>query len=104
MQLENSCPTNSGGLNPLFTVGHSILEFEHFAKLLKDFGVELVVDVRSLPQSARLPHFSQPAFEKLLGAEHISYLFLGEELGGRDRKSTRLNSSHRRLSRMPSSA
>jgi len=30
-----------------------------------------------------LPHFSQPAFEKLLGAEHISYLFLGEELGGR---------------------
>ena len=81
MQLEN--PTNSGGLNPLFTVGHSILEFEPFAKLLKDFGVELVADVRSVPQSARLPHFSQPAFEKLLGDEHISYLFLGEELGGR---------------------
>jgi hypothetical protein len=39
--------------------------------------------VRSVPQSARMPHFSQPAFEKLLGAEHISYLFLGEELGGR---------------------
>jgi len=83
VQLENSYPSNSGGLNPLFTVGHSILEFEHFAKLLKDFGVELVADVRSVPQSARLPHFSQPAFEKLLGAEHISYLFLGEELGGR---------------------
>ena len=63
MQLENSCPTNSGGLNPLFTVGHSILDFEHLATLLKDFGVELVADVRSVPQSARLPHFSQPAFE-----------------------------------------
>jgi uncharacterized protein (DUF488 family) len=83
VQLENSRPTNSGGLNPLFTVGHSILDFEHFAKLLKDFGVELVTDVRSVPQSARLAHFSQPAFEKLLGAERISYLFLGEELGGR---------------------
>jgi uncharacterized protein (DUF488 family) len=59
------------------------LEFEPFAKLLKDCGIELVADVRSLPQSARLPHFSQPAFEKLLSAEHISYLFLGEELGGR---------------------
>jgi uncharacterized protein (DUF488 family) len=59
------------------------LDFEHFARLLKDFGVELVTDVRSVPQSARMPHFSQPAFEKLLGAEHISYLFLGEELGGR---------------------
>jgi uncharacterized protein (DUF488 family) len=70
-------------LRPLFTIGHSILDFEQFAKLLKDCGVELVADVRSLPQSARLPHFSQPAFEKLLGAEDISYLFLGEELGGR---------------------
>ena len=30
--------------------------------------------------------------------------FLGTPFGGRDRKSTRLNSSHHRLSRMPSSA
>ena len=83
MQAVNSFPAASGGLRPLFTVGHSILDFEQFTKLLKDKGVELVADVRSLPQSARLPHFSQPALEKLLGAEHISYLFLGEELGGR---------------------
>jgi uncharacterized protein (DUF488 family) len=72
-----------GGLRPLFTVGHSILDFDQFAKLLKDRAVELVADVRSVPQSARLPHFSQPVFEKLLADEQISYLFLGEELGGR---------------------
>ena len=83
MQSVNSLPASSGGFRPLFTVGHSILDFGHFAKLLEDCGVELVADVRSLTQSARLPHFSRPAFEKLLGAEHISYLFLGEELGGR---------------------
>jgi uncharacterized protein (DUF488 family) len=70
-------------LRPLFTVGHSILEFGPFAKLLKDRRVELVADVRTVPQSARLPHFSQPAFEKLLDGEHVLYLFLGEELGGR---------------------
>jgi uncharacterized protein (DUF488 family) len=70
-------------LRPLFTVGHSVLDFEQFVKLLKDPAVELVADVRSLPQSARLPHFSQPALKKLLGTENISYLFLGEELGGR---------------------
>src|SRR5208282_2865118 len=79
----NCSPANANGLRPLFTVGHSILEFENFAALLKDHAVQLLADVRSLPQSTRLPHFSQPAFEKLLGAEHISYLFLGEELGGR---------------------
>ena len=68
---------------PLFTVGHSILEFRDFVALLKVNGVELVADVRSTPQSARMPHFSQPAFEKLLSGEHIAYLFLGQELGGR---------------------
>ena len=68
---------------PLFTVGHSNLEFAQFVKLLKDFPIQLLVDVRSRPQSGRFPQFSQPAFEKLLEGEGIAYLFLGEELGGR---------------------
>ncbi len=67
----------------LFTVGHSNLEFAQFVKLLKDFSIKLLVDVRSRPQSGRFPQFSQPAFEKLLEAQAIPYLFLGEELGGR---------------------
>ena len=83
MQTGSCYPSNTNGLHPFFTVGHSILDFENFAALLKDHGVELVVDVRSTPQSARLPHFSLPAFENLLRAEHLEYLFLGEELGGR---------------------
>jgi uncharacterized protein (DUF488 family) len=74
---------NCTGLKPLFTIGHSNLDFEQFVKLLRDSAVELLVDVRSRPQSSRFPQFSQPGFEKLLAAEGISYLFLGEELGGR---------------------
>ena len=81
--MQTGDSTNASGLHPLFTVGHSILDFENFAALLKDHAVQLVADVRSLPQSARLPHFSQPAFENLLRAEGLDYLFLGEELGGR---------------------
>jgi uncharacterized protein (DUF488 family) len=81
MGAESGSPGN--GLKPLFTVGHSILDFQDFIALVKGHGVELVADIRSVPQSARLPHFSQPAFEKLLGAEGVAYLFLGEELGGR---------------------
>jgi uncharacterized protein (DUF488 family) len=64
-------------------VGHSILDIEHFTTLLKDHGIKLVIDVRSTPQSARMPHFSMPAFEILLHTESLDYLFLGEELGGR---------------------
>jgi uncharacterized protein (DUF488 family) len=83
VSIANEYPANSNGLKRLYTVGHSILDFPGFAALLKDHGVELVVDVRSTPQSVRLPHFSQPAFQKLLQGEHIAYLFLGDELGGR---------------------
>lgn len=74
---------NCTGLKPLFTVGHSNLDFAQLVKLLRDCAVELLVDVRSRPQSSRFPQFSQPGFEKLLAAEGIAYLFLGEELGGR---------------------
>jgi uncharacterized protein (DUF488 family) len=70
-------------LKTLFTVGHSNHEFEQLVKLLEDHGVQLLADVRSVPQSSRFPQFSQPGFESLLAAKGIEYLFLGEELGGR---------------------
>jgi uncharacterized protein (DUF488 family) len=74
---------DSGTRRPLYTLGHSNLDLDEFVALLKDSKVELLVDVRSRPQSGRFPHFSQPAFEKMLADDGISYLFLGEELGGR---------------------
>lgn len=73
----------SGTRRPLYTLGHSNLEFGELVKLLKHCGVELLTDVRSRPQSGRFPQFSQPGLEKMLQAEAIAYLFMGEELGGR---------------------
>lgn len=67
----------------VYTVGHSNLDFPHFLKLLRDARIELLMDVRSRPQRARVAQFSQSVLEKLLEPEGISYLFLGEELGGR---------------------
>ena len=64
-------------------MGHSNLERAQFLKLLKNAGIELLVDVRSRPQSGRFPHFNQAVLEKQLESESIAYLFLGEELGGR---------------------
>jgi uncharacterized protein (DUF488 family) len=64
-------------------VGHSNLELPQFLNLLKHAGVELVIDVRSRPQSGRFPQFNQAVLEKQLESTGISYLFLGEELGGR---------------------
>ena len=67
----------------IFTVGHSNLEAGDFLSLLARAGIEIVADVRSLPQSARFPQFSQAALGNLLRGENIAYKFFGEELGGR---------------------
>jgi uncharacterized protein (DUF488 family) len=68
---------------PLFTIGHSNLEWPTFLQTLRCFEITLLADVRSRPYSSRFPQFSQPEFEQALRAVGLGYLFLGEELGGR---------------------
>jgi len=68
---------------PLFTLGHSSLDFSQFVKLLKDCSIGLLIDVRSQPRSSRFPQFSQPGFERMIENAGAGYLFLGDELGGR---------------------
>lgn len=67
----------------LFTLGHSVMQSSTFLEILQGLGINLVIDVRSKPQSYRFPHFDQTELEKNLRTAGISYLFLGEELGGR---------------------
>jgi uncharacterized protein (DUF488 family) len=67
----------------LFTVGHSNHGPEAFLALLQRHGVTAVADVRSCPFSRRHPHFSRGALEELLRQQGISYVLLGQELGGR---------------------
>ncbi len=69
-------------MNPLFTIGHSTLEFPSFLGLLKQHGIEVVADVRSRPFS-RSPWFCRGELEKRLKANGIRYVFLGTELGAR---------------------
>jgi len=67
----------------LFTIGHSAMEPDVFLKLLQQFEITLVMDVRSRPRSQRFPQFDQIELEGTLREAGIRYLSLGEELGGR---------------------
>ena len=67
----------------LYTVGHSAHAFEVFAKLLKDQGIDVLVDVRSAPYSKYAPQFDREVLQQSLQEAGIKYLFLGRELGGR---------------------
>jgi uncharacterized protein (DUF488 family) len=48
---------------------------------LKRHGVELLVDVRTLPASRRMPHFARAALERSLPLHGIAYRHM-PELGG----------------------
>ncbi len=75
-------PTTSD-LKPVFTLGHSNFALDVFLGMLRGQQVQLLIDVRSRPQSGRFPQFSQPGFQPAVEAADIAYLFMGEELGGR---------------------
>ena len=67
----------------IFTFGHSNKPFWYFRLKLLQNEIDLVVDVRSIPQSRYCPHFSKNALQRGLWEKHIKYQWLGKNLGGR---------------------
>jgi uncharacterized protein (DUF488 family) len=67
----------------VYTIGHSNHEPEAFADLLRHFGVNCVVDVRSVPASGRFPQFNKAALSEFLKSNNIQYLHFGKEFGAR---------------------
>jgi uncharacterized protein (DUF488 family) len=70
----------------LLTIGHSNHSEQHFQRLLSDHGVEVLVDVRSLPHSRYVEWVNRPRIQDVALATGAKYLFLGQELGGRPRE------------------
>lgn len=66
----------------VFTVGHSTRSIEEFIALLQENSIELLVDVRAIPKSRRLPHFSIDELPAALNAAGIRYEH-APPLGGR---------------------
>jgi uncharacterized protein (DUF488 family) len=71
----------SDATNAFFTIGHSNRRIVDFADLLRESGVNLVVDVRSMPGSRANPQFNQQGLPELLAPWQIDYEHIAE-LGG----------------------
>lgn len=87
---ENTTPTaagpaaaQSGGapVQPIFTIGHSTRPLEQFIALLRDHGVALVADVRTVPRSRHNPQFNRETLPAALAEAGIGYSHLAD-LGG----------------------
>ena len=57
----------------LLTVGHGTASQDEFTRLLQTAGVELVVDVRSVPGSRRFPQFRRAEMQAWLPEAGIGY-------------------------------
>jgi uncharacterized protein (DUF488 family) len=69
---------------PLLTIGYgNQRSFDDFAALLLSHGVNYLVDVRTKPFSKFRPEFSREPLAANLRRSGITYVSLGETLGGR---------------------
>jgi len=65
----------------IFTIGHSTRSTESFIGLLRDNGVEALVDVRTIPRSRHNPQYESDALKRNLRRSGIEYVWM-KELGG----------------------
>jgi uncharacterized protein (DUF488 family) len=65
----------------VFTIGHSTRTWTEFLVLLRAYGIERVVDVRSIPRSRHNPQFNRETLSAKLRGARISYVHL-RTLGG----------------------
>jgi len=74
---------SSGNKLKIYTIGHSNHSLETFLNLLRDLRIDVVVDIRSKPNSQVVPHFDRKPLENSLKMSGFKYLYFGKELGGK---------------------
>lgn len=70
----------------IYTIGHSTHTTDEFIALLKEYNINIVVDVRSYPGSNYVPQFNKENIEEWLPEHDIQYIHL-KDLGGRRNKN-----------------
>ena len=68
---------------PVYTIGHGTRKADEFLALLKKFGIQYLLDVRSRPYSRFNPQYNKQQLQSLLQENGITYVFMGDTLGGR---------------------
>jgi len=72
----------------IYTIGHSNILISHFITLLKQYEIDVLVDVRSSPYSQFASQFNRENLEKSLQDAGLAYKYAGEYLGGRPKDPT----------------
>jgi len=65
----------------IYTIGHSNRTLEDFEMLLERFGIQRLIDVRTVPRSRHVPHFNTENLARALAAKKLDYRHM-KILGG----------------------
>jgi uncharacterized protein (DUF488 family) len=77
------------GAVTMFTIGHGTRPVDELIDVLRENGVQTVIDVRRYPASRRNPQFERDRLARDLAAHGITYEWWGDELGGRRKAAAR---------------
>ncbi len=66
----------------IYSIGHGNKKIEDFINELKSFDIHFLLDIRSKPYSKWNPQFNQAQLEFELKRNKITYVFVGDVLGG----------------------
>jgi len=80
---ETTITMTSSDASTLYTIGHSDHTLEAFIEILRSAGIAALADVRSRPYSRWAPQANRETLARALEKAGISYVFLGDALGGR---------------------
>lgn len=72
-------------MGQLFTIGHSLHDFEYFAVMLKNNKINYLLDVRSTPYSKYAETYNRENLTELLKKENIMYSYMGKYFGARQK-------------------
>lgn len=73
-------------MTTVYTLGHSTRPSDEFLKILDEFAIQAVADIRTIPRSRHNPQYDQESLRQLLRDHRIEYIHL-PALGGLRRAS-----------------
>ena len=75
----------------VFTIGHSTHAIDYFLELLRTYGINCLIDVRSIPASGYNPQYNQEPLANFLKKYGIAYFHFRDEFGARQTDEGLLN-------------
>lgn len=82
----------------VYTIGHSTHDKKKFLEMLKAHGIKLLIDVRTIPRSRKVPQFNRDVLEEYLRKNKILYVHMPQLGGLRHSCKDSINTGWRNLS------